>query len=240
MAKIFCIDEGNTRTKWGIIEDGSTILSSDMRLSYPEMSELCDEHTVDALALCTVNPHLEIKYLQSMAQKFVHINSYCALPFLNAYSSPETLGPDRLALVAGMYKEYPDQACLGISMGTCLTYNFITETGIFRGGSISPGLYMRLKAMHEFTAKLPEIEFNRPNFLVGFDTSTAMQTGAYYGILEELDGFINRYKTDFGANINAILTGGDAEMFAPRLKNRIFVHQNLILKGVYAIAERNL
>ena len=123
-------------------------------------------------------------------------------------------------------------------MGTCITYNFINQFNQFIGGSISPGMEMRFKAMQVFTAKLPlvQAEWNFP--LVGYDTKTNMQSGVIGGIAYEMDGFIDEYAQKYG-NFNVVLTGGDSAYFARRLKNRIFADSNFLFKGLYALSETN-
>ncbi len=238
MAKIFCIDQGNTRTKWGIVEDQSLILSSDESTSYPEIIDLCEEHNVDAIAVSTVTGQISA---ESFGHKYpvVFIDQHTRLPILNAYSSTHTLGNDRIALVCGTQALYPGQANLGISLGTCITYNVLSEKGVFRGGAISPGMHMRYDAMHQYTYALPRADALQPYGVVGHDTMSSLQSGVNFGIVAELEGMIERFGKEY-PNINAILTGGDADFFASQLKSKIFVHPNLVFIGIYAIAEYNL
>ena len=108
----------------------------------------------------------------------------------------------------------------------------------FLGGSISPGMQMRFKAMHEQTALLPLIKASSEFTLVGYDTKTNLLSGVILGISAEIDGIIGAYEQKY-ANFNVLLTGGDICYFAPHLKKRIFADQNLIFKGLYAICEKN-
>ena len=97
---------------------------------------------------------------------------------------------------------------------------------------------MRFKAMHIFTAKLPDVkkDWNFP--LVGYDTKTNMQSGVIAGMAFEIDGFINAYAAKYG-NFNAVLTGGDTSYFAGQLKNKIFADPYFLFKGLYALSETN-
>ena len=106
------------------------------------------------------------------------------------------------------------------------------------GGAISPGMEMRLKAMHEFTAKLPLVKADSNVPLMGYDTTTNLLTGAVLGLAKEMDGFIEAYKERF-RNFNVLLTGGDLVHLASHLKNKIFADPDLIFKGLYAISEVN-
>src|SRR5690606_39980712 len=80
------------------------------------------------------------------------------LPFENHYGTPETLGVDRMALIASVYTSYPNKNCLVIDAGSCITYDFINQEGQYKGGAISPGLKIRFKAMHTVTAGLPLVD----------------------------------------------------------------------------------
>ena len=126
-----------------------------------------------------------------------------------------------------------------LSGTSLITYNFINQFAEFMGGSISPGMEMRFKAMHHFTTKLPmaEADWNVP--LVGYDTKTNLQSGVVLGMAKEMDGIIDAYKERYG-NFNVLLTGGDIRIFQPHLKNKIFADSDLIFKGLYAISQINL
>ncbi len=238
MSKIFCIDQGNTRTKWAIVDGGTLILGSDEKISFPEMLELCEEHKVSGIGVCTVTGQITP---ESFGHKYpvIYIDGNTRLPILNAYTSSATLGSDRIAMVCGAHSLFPLEPCLAISLGTCITYNVLTENSTFRGGAISPGMHMRYDALQNYTHSLPRAEAREPFGVVGHDTVTSIQSGVYFGIVEELDGMISRYNEAY-TNINAILTGGDADFFASQLKNKIFVDPNLVFTGIYAIADFNL
>jgi type III pantothenate kinase len=162
------------------------------------------------------------------------------IPLKNLYKSSATLGSDRLAASVGAFSFYPDKNVLTIDAGTCLKYNFVTAQNEYIGGAISPGLTMRLKAMNEFTHALPLIEIDK-NFidLVGTNTKDSMLSGALIGAVAEVDGIINKYLLNY-ANLQVVLTGGDADYLGKQLKNRLFANQNLLLYGLNTILNYNL
>jgi type III pantothenate kinase len=133
---------------------------------------------------------------------------------------------------------YPNQNNLIIGLGTAVTYNFINTKNEFLGGGISPGMFMRMKALNNFTAKLPIVQpdWNVP--LVGYDTKTNIQSGVVLGMAHEIDGFIDSYRSKYRA-FNVLLTGGDMVHLAPHLRNMIFADPDLLFKGLYAISEIN-
>jgi type III pantothenate kinase len=149
------------------------------------------------------------------------------------------VGADRLAIAAAAVHLFPKQNNLAIGLGTCITFNFINQQHELIGGSISPGMEMRFKAMHQFTARLPLVNgtWNVP--LIGYDTATNLQSGVVLGMAKEIDGIIELYAERFG-NFNVLLTGGDLGIFGPHLKKKIFADPDLIFKGLYAISQSNL
>jgi type III pantothenate kinase len=138
------------------------------------------------------------------------------LPFQNAYKTPQTLGKDRIAAVAGAQALFPNQDCLIVDCGTCIKYERLTADGTYLGGNIAPGANMRIKAMHHFTARLPEVPMEIPPNATGSSTKTALQNGALLGALLEIEGFARLFAQKAGP-LRVILTGGDADFFSPHL-----------------------
>ncbi|MBL7935305.1 MAG: type III pantothenate kinase, partial [Bacteroidia bacterium] len=103
-----------------------------------------------------------------------------------------------------------------------------------------PGIQMKFKALHQFTSKLPLVETDYDYIdLIGNNTSKSILSGILNGSIAEIDGIINQYKLQY-PDVICILTGGDSEYLAKRLKNSIFAHQNLVLKGLNDILNYNL
>ena len=168
--------------------------------------------------------------------KLIILNKETPLPFLNAYGTPETLGNDRLALVAALSKFYPQQHSLVISIGTCITYSFLAKNNAFRGGAISPGVELRFRSLNEYTDNLPLVQREGHLSILGYDTETCIRNGVINGIVAELTSMKELYEEQYG-NINAVLTGGDAPYFESRMKKKIFADVNFLFKGLYAILE---
>ena len=106
------------------------------------------------------------------------------------------------------------------------------------GGSISPGMHMRFKAMNHYTAKLPYVKPEAVFPLIGYDTKTNLISGVVNGICAEINGLIELYAERYN-NFNVLLTGGDLSFFVPHIKKKIFADPELIFKGLYAISETN-
>ena len=240
MSITICFDFGNTRLKAAVFEQNQlkeiVILPDDNRST---IEEIVQKYKPQFTILSSVVDHQPIAEDVLAAHTHFHKLSHTTkLPFTTPVGKPETIGADRLALVAAAVDLFPKQNNLVIGLGTCITYNFINNQHEFLGGSISPGMNMRFRAMHEQTALLPLIEASNEFPLVGYDTKTNLLSGVILGMAAEIDGIIAAYADKYG-NFNVLLTGGDISYFVPHIKKRIFADQNLIYKGLYAICEKN-
>ena len=235
-----CFDFGNTRFKAALFQHAKlfevTIIENDDPATIGSL--LKKSNAQKTILSSVVNHNPEIENLLSSKTKFHKLSHLSKLPFTTPVGKPETIGADRLALSAAAVYFFPKQHNLVIGMGSCITYNFINAEHEFLGGGISPGMEMRMKALNQFTAKLPIVKPDGNVPLVGYDTVTNILSGVVLGISNEIDGFINTYKERYG-NFNVHLTGGDLVYLAPHLKNQIFADPELIFKGLYAISEVN-
>ena len=235
-----CFDFGNTRLKAALFQNSKLIEIFIFENDGVEIiGSVLKNFDIQKTILSSVIDHdPEIENLLSSKTKFHKLNHLSRLPFTTPVGKPETIGADRLALSAAAVYFFPKQHNLVIGMGSCITYNFINADHEFLGGGISPGMEMRMKALNQFTAKLPIVKPDGNVPLVGYDTVTNILSGVVMGMANEIDGFINAYKERYG-NFNVHLTGGDLVYLAPHLKNQIFADPELIFKGLYAVSEVN-
>ena len=233
MAKLI-IDQGNTFTKVALFE-GDRILKQDVLSSIKDVSEWVDQST--AIILSSVGKFEELE-LELTDYNVLMLNSETALPIKNRYKSKETLGNDRLAGVVAATVQFPKNYVLVVDAGTCITFDLINDKKEYLGGSIAPGLQMRLKALNSQTARLPLVELQYTTKLIGGDTTSSILSGVVNGTLAEIDALISRYKEHY-PNLQVIITGGDANFFDKVLKNSIFADLNLVLKGLNEILRYN-
>ncbi len=235
-----CFDFGNTRLKCGVFNIDRLTEVFDLENDNEEtIEQLLEKYQPESTILSSViNHNHEIEKLLAEKSDFLILDASTKLPFTMPVSKPETMGADRLALAAFAVYFYKGQNNLVISLGSCITYNFINKYNSFNGGSISPGMEMRFNALNYYTAKLPLVHVNWNFPLIGYDTATNILSGVLLGMAAEIDGIINEYKMKF-ENFNVLLTGGDTVNFVQHLKNKIFADPYLILKGLYAISNYN-
>jgi type III pantothenate kinase len=160
------------------------------------------------------------------------------LPFGCSPQLRAETGFDRLANVAAMATLMPTKSVLAIDMGTCITYSLLHQ-GEFLGGAISPGYTSRLRAIHEFTGKLPLIHGTSWAMFPGNNTVDAISSGAWNGTIAEINEFVIKSMRVSGEGLVAILTGGDMVYFEEAFKNIIFADALLTLKGLNAILNLN-
>jgi type III pantothenate kinase len=229
-----CIDVGNTRVKVAIFENNISLIEVNWRkLSARKLEELLDEYQPTQAILSSVRKRYGkiMNLLKERVENVLRLSSKLSLPIVNLYETPETLGNDRIAGVMGAALLFPNTAVLVVDAGTCITYDFMTADKTYHGGSILPGIDMRLEALSTLTARLPHLERADLNDFIGKSTATSIQTGVQVGVLHELKGFIEQYIARFG-DLKVVLTGGDATYFESQLKNKIFVQPNLVLVGL--------
>jgi type III pantothenate kinase len=233
------IDDGNSATKVGIF-DHQTLLEKHAFNSKDELSKFLTSSAHENVIICSVKG--EGKSIAEMLQyrkKVFIVDHTLPLPITNHYKTPNTLGVDRLAGVCGATEIFPFEHCLVIDSGTCITFDFIDREKNYLGGGISPGMNMRFKAMHTFTAKLPLIS-PRPDVpLVGASTEECMQSGVVNGIIAEMNGIIEQYNQKY-SGVRVILCGGDTGFFENQLKASIFASPELVLIGLNSILNYNV
>ena len=160
------------------------------------------------------------------------------VPIGNAYLTPATLGRDRLAAAVGAATLYPRRNALIVDFGTAVTLDFVSADGVFRGGCISPGMAMRFRALHEYTAALPLCDATDSAELLGRTTDEAVRLGVMNSLAFEIEGYIARMQGEI-EDLCVIFTGGDTNFFAKRIKNTIFANCNLVFWGLNRILEYN-
>ncbi|MFI0490497.1 type III pantothenate kinase [Flavobacterium sp.] len=232
---ILAIDIGNTRIKAAVFEgdillDVFVFLKIDLQKNIQNIFKI--HQKIKNLVVSAVSDVEKQSFSMLNDALNIHFVSHNdRFPFRNTYETPQTLGVDRMVLAAGATLRFPNQNRLVIDAGTCITYDFIDENDNYLGGAISPGLQLRYKALHDYTAKLPLLALDNPENFIGKSTLESIHSGVVNGLAYEIDGFINTYKDKYSKFI-IILTGGDTEFLANRLKNTIFANSNFLLESL--------
>lgn len=236
--KNLVIDIGNTRIKSALF-DGDALLAESVHTDLVQALAFWRSLSFEQCLVSSVRT-TELELRDSLPFDFIFLRSDTPIPLINGYATPATLGLDRMAAAVGAWHLAKQKPALAIDLGTCITYELVDGKGVYRGGAISPGLKMRAKAMHAFTASLPEIEINNaPDTHLGNSTVSCLEVGVWSGLRFEMEGFIAAYRLDF-PEISVYLCGGDAESFDSFAKDHIFVVPNLVLLGLNCILNHHV
>ncbi len=229
--KIACFDHSDRMVYNCAFETLTPEILKDLIQTYkPENGILANVKDVDPLL---------IELLEAELKTFLNLGPDTLLPIRNGYATPETLGFDRLAAAIGAWSIQPGKPLLVIDLGTAVTYDFVSEDGLYTGGNIAPGLRTRLKSLNDHTSNLPLVEPAKNFDLLGNSTETAIRSGVMQGILFEINGYFDALKRQH-PGLFAFLTGGDLIYFDGKLKNGIFVDPNLVSKGLNRILRHNV
>ena len=236
------IDIGNTAVKMAIFDDGRMV-----EASHAPMCEVASALTkMDAANRC------QRGIVCSVAGECVAIDKFCdecgfpvmrfgadtPMPVVNEYRSPQTLGLDRIAAVVGARAAMGQKNALVVDAGSCVTYDFVTADGRYKGGNIAPGMAMRFRAMHEHTARLPLVTTDGDVPQLGYDTLTAMRSGVVMGMVNEIRGYVHYLYNIYG-ECHVMLTGGDSALLKKYFNDTADHDAYLVLRGLDYILRYN-
>ncbi len=237
-----CIDAGNTRVKAALFGDGKMLIDFVIfsEFDMEQLNTWLADRPVDRVILSSVRA-AGLPWEAELAHKpnFHRFSIDSKMPIKINYNTPLTLGLDRLAGVIGARSLIINGAILTIDCGTCITMNCLDENSYYQGGSISPGLRMRLKALHQFTGRLPLLSLEKPEQLIGKTTGESILSGAIGGAAREIEASIAAYMQLY-PNLTVIITGGDGDFLVSQIKKQIFAVPYLVLQGLNEILILNV
>jgi len=238
------VDSGNTSIKMFLFADGEIVTSMhchNVSELLPALTEHADVAEIGACIVSSVSvDQTEIADVFRSFFRVVEFSNKLALPIINKYGTPETLGGDRLAAVVGAAHKYPGRNVLVIDSGTAITYDIVTGKGEYLGGNISPGLNTRFRALHNFTGKLPLLKADASaDGLFGTNTAEAIRAGVQNGMLYEIEATVEEFGRRF-SDLLVVFTGGDSFFFEKRIKFNNFAEPFLVAFGLNEILEYNV
>jgi type III pantothenate kinase len=234
------VDIGNTSTKLAIY-DGKVMISVSRinELSCEELEKKLSGLRIKRAIVSSVKklpPFITDLFFSNIP--FVHFLTYKSkLPFKVEYDTPQTLGTDRIASVAGAFNLFPRSEILIIDAGTAITFDFLSA-GIFKGGNISPGISMRFKALNRFTGKLPLVSQTDNYSSPGRNTSDAITAGVITGVTYEINEYIRTFEKKH-SDFKIILTGGDSGYLRNKIDYQLTYIPDIVTDGLNYILEYN-
>jgi type III pantothenate kinase len=228
------IDLGNSSLKYGIYEDNLLIESGRASSASVEAESLwrkAEIWLISNVSAVKINPPSFVKAME--------LNANTLLPVQNLYRTPDTLGKDRIAAACGAAALFPNRPVLVIDAGTCITFDYVSKQKMYKGGSISPGIHMRLDALAHFTGRLPRVTFRDLDRFSGVTTEDCILSGVIQGMIGEIYHHVTYYDS-LSSQMQVLITGGDASFFENKLNLKIFAAPNLVLDGLNTILSYNL
>jgi len=233
-------DIGNSSTKMAIYDGKEKVSSFRTReFSCEKLQKKMSQFQIDKVIICSVRHVPDFIFdLLTVNIPFVHVlTDKSKLPFKIGYQTPETLGPDRIAAVAGAYETFPGKDILIIDAGTAITYDLLSGKK-YKGGNISPGLAMRFKALHKFTGNLPMVTSFENFHSPGRNTTEAITAGVINGVTYEINEYIRTFKKEL-VDLKVILTGGDSQLIKENINYRVTYLPDIVIDGLNYILEYN-
>ncbi|MFY0591572.1 type III pantothenate kinase [Roseivirga sp.] len=233
------IDFGNTNIKCGVFDNDLLKLSETFQ-DTESVRAFINDRIYYKIGVCSVSQSAEdIKEKIPELESALFLNHNTKTPLQVDYETPHTLGMDRLAAAVGAHAIFPDVPLMVIDIGTCITYDFISEDAVYQGGIISPGVELRYKSMNDYTKNLPLLKDLDSHSFIGKSTRQSMNSGVINGITAEIQSHISQLLLN-NAGLKVIMTGGGSKTFESKIKSDIFVSLEIVLVGLNRVLEYNV
>ena len=253
---LLTIDVGNTNITLGVYggEDllASFRLTTKMQRTSDELgltitqlliSRHLDPEEVDAIIISSVVPKI-MHSLRNAIRKTWDLEPLVVTPDIETGISicadnKKQVGADRIVNVAAVHHMYPGQNCLVLDFGTATTYDYVDADGTFAYTIISPGLEISAQALFNMAAKLPEVEIQKPESVLGHNTVTGMQSGIVYGYIGQVEYIIRKVREEIGKNFLVVATGGLGRIIAQETEMIHIYDADLAFKGMKILYDLN-
>jgi type III pantothenate kinase len=235
---IFIIDAGNSSVKVARFESDKLIeVQRFPSNNLDQLKEFMRGHD-GRYALSSVLSEEDTNEITSAIPNVLLLKTDSKVNMDIQYGTTNTLGMDRLCNAVYAYNRTETDYAVAVDIGTCIKFDIVHKTSGYVGGSISPGIHLRYKALNDYTGKLPLLSNKTQSELVGTSTNLSIQSGVMNGMNAEINGFMEQYRERF-PSLTFFVTGGDAQNFDILAKNDIFADENLTLIGLYQIYQQN-
>lgn len=229
------IDIGNTSAKLAVASDEQILHFERLSESWSDAFQRLTTFyaSIDAVRIATVAGEDAAlrEALDTLGLPVLWLTSDVPCPIKPVPNVPKGLGVDRWAADIGAMSEDAEHTLLIVDAGTCITYDVISSSGEILGGAISPGVQLRLNAMHEHTALLPQIQAEREAIVLGYDTRTAMLSAAVNGARFEIEGYVRHLLKDH-PDLHVFITGGNKIDLADDITCQVTYDPYLVFKGL--------
>ncbi len=252
---LMAIDVGNTNIVLGIFNGKKLfkhwrISTNKFKTSDEYGMDFCNlffygnivREDIKGIIISSVVPSLEYE-IEKMCKDFFYIKPVIVAPGIKTgisikIENPKELGADRIVNAVAAYYKFKRE-CIVVDFGTATTFDYVTSKGEYLGGVIAPGLFISLNALAEKTSKLPHVEIEKVDKVIGTNTVSAIQSGIYFGYIGLVKEIINRMKREKNSNPLIIATGGIAPLISSEIKEINIIEPYLTLEGLRILYEKN-
>lgn len=253
---LFVLDVGNTNTVLGVFEKDELKhdwrIKTDRHKTEDEFGILIKslfEHKglslsdINGVIISSVVPPIMYS-MEKMSRDYFNVepmvigNDSVRSVLKMRYPNPKEIGADRIVNAVGAINEY-DTPLIIIDFGTATTFCYINEEKEYVGGVISPGINISMEALYSKASKLPKIEIQAPDHVIGSSTVGAMKSGVFYGYVAQVDGIVRRIQHTVSKKATVIATGGLAPLIADESETIQHVDLDLTLKGLHLLYHKN-
>ena len=252
---ILAIDIGNTNIVLGAVTDGNIDFMA--RISTDKLKTE-DEYGAQILSIMNLY-HIDVNHFEGgiissvvpqitnivklAAEKILKKNAIVLGPGVKTglnimMDNPGQLGADQVADAVAGIAGYPVPLIL-IDMGTATTASVVNSKKQYVGGMILPGVGVSLDALTARASQLSGISIDAPRHVIGKNTIECMKSGVLYSNAAALDGIIDRIEEELGEKATVVATGGLAKKIVPHCKREIILDEELLLRGLLIIYEKN-
>jgi type III pantothenate kinase len=230
-------DIGNSRRiKWGLLDGHEIRIGVVTAEDSDDWQEQLREWEIDGpaeWAIAGVHPTRRdrlVEWAKARGDAVRVIADYRDLPIAVDLPAPDKVGIDRLLnAVAALARVPRGTPIVIVDAGSAVTVDLVDRAGVFRGGAIFPGLHLMARALHEFTALLPQVEDFGPHEVPGRDTVAAIRAGVFHAVCGGIDRLVEQMADDA---TQVLLTGGDADLLAGLRCRPKHVGAALTLEGI--------
>jgi type III pantothenate kinase len=252
---LLAVDVGNTQTVLGLFEGEELVehwrLATEAERTGDELAALFVNllelrgrtfEDVSGMSVSSTVPLL-VRAYHDLAERHIEApllvlgpGTRTGIPIL--YDDPREVGPDRIANAVAARERY-GAPCIVVDFGTSTNFDAVSAEGEYVGGVLAPGIEISMDALFARAARLTKVDFLEPETVIGKTTTASLQSGLVYGFAGQVDGIVERMRSELGDSAPAIATGGLAELIAPHTKTIEKVDALLTLDGLRLVWDRN-
>lgn len=253
--QVLVIEIGNTRTTMAIVtgerchpvRQWQTVVLGTEAAARAALEEfLAHAPAVQAAVLCSVVPLHAGLFLPLLGARFqgrvAEVTGSMPLPFRLTYNSPESIGADRVALMAFAAERFPGKSVIAVDIGTAITFDVLDAARRYLGGMILPGIDLMSASLGERTARLPRVEVRDGATLLGTSTEACIRSGIYWGSVKQVEGILAEllqlpgFEGD-GDSPAVLLTGGNSALLGAALSIPAVIDPHAVLKGAALLSD---